>query len=116
MAQYMLILHDAPTAMEGLSPEEIQSVIAKYSAWRDSLASSGILVDGNKLKDDGGKKLSNENGRISITDGPFSEAKEVIGGYFIVNAPNYDAAIEITKACPHLDYGRVELREVDLVC
>jgi hypothetical protein len=47
-------------------------------------------------------------------DGPYSETKEVLGGYFVVTAENYDAAVDLTRDCPHLDYcGTIEVREVD---
>jgi hypothetical protein len=54
------------------------------------------------------------DGRMRVVDGPYSEAKEVLGGYFLVEAADYDAAVELSRDCPHLRYGRrIELRQVD---
>ena len=114
MAQFMLLLHEAPDDFEGLSPEEIQRVIGEYTAWRLKLQEEGKLAGGLKLKDEGGRHLSRHNGEVRVVDGPFAEAKEVVGGYFLIEAADYDEAVEITKGCPHLIHSqRVELREVD---
>ncbi len=114
MAEFILLLHEDPNSLSDASPEEIQSVVGEYFAWRDELMKNGQLVGGNKLKDEGGRALTMHSGRLRVVDGPFAEAKEVIGGYFIITAADYDAAIEITKSCPHFKYGRgIELREID---
>lgn len=114
MAHYMLLLHDNPQEFTDVSPEEMQGIIAEYSAWREKLASEGRLVDGKKLVDEGGKGLSMKDGVLSVVDGPYSEAKEVLGGYFTIEAADYDEAVAISRDCPHLKYGeRIELRAVD---
>ena len=116
MPNYMLLLHEQPTDFSQFSPNQIQAVIGEYVAWRKKIEAEGKFVAGEKLKDEGGKHLSGSNGEIRVTDGPFSEAKEVIGGFFTIAASNYDDAVEISKDCPHLKYGgRIELREIDAV-
>ncbi|MEM1177780.1 MAG: YciI family protein [Acidobacteriota bacterium] len=113
MANYMLLLRDEPSAFEGLGPEDFQGIIARYTAWSDALAAKGQLVDGNKLVDGVGRVLRSGDGAVRVIDGPFAEAKEIIGGYFTITAGSYDEAVEIARGCPHLDYGSVEIREVD---
>lgn len=116
MARYMLLLHENPSAFAEATPDEMQSVIGEYVAWRQKLASEKRLVGGEKLKDEGGRHLVTRGSAVVVTDGPFAEAKEVLGGYFTVEASSYDEAVEIAKTCPHLKYeGRIELREVDEV-
>jgi hypothetical protein len=110
----MMLLHEAPADFTQFSAEDIQNVIAEYKDWRNGVASQGKLSDGAKLKDEGGKHLSGFNGDLRVTDGPFAEAKEVIGGYFTIEAADYAEAVELSKTCPHLKYGgRIELREVE---
>lgn len=112
----MLLLHEQPPDFSQFSPEDIQAMIGEYLDWRRKIEADGKLVGGEKLKDEGGKHLSGANGDIRVTDGPFSEAKEVIGGYFAISAADYDEAVEISRSCPHLKYGgRIELREVESV-
>jgi len=116
MPNYILMLHTTPTKndLSHFSPEQIQTVIGEYMAWSNKIKADGVYVGGNKLRDEGGKFLSGQNGSFRVTDGPFTEAKEVIGGYFTISASDYDEAVEISKDCPHLKYGgRIEIREIE---
>lgn len=116
MAQFMLLLHETPSDFADLSPEQIQRVIEEYSAWRETLEKKGRMVGSNKLKDEGGRHLSRHDGAVQVTDGPYAEAKEIVGGYFVVEAGDYDEAVELSKSCPHLAYGgRIELREIEVL-
>ena len=110
----MLFLHEEPATFVGLSPQEIEKVIAEYTAFRDSLKESGTFAGSAKLTDEGGKTLTGQNGNLRVTDGPYTEAKEVIGGYYGIKADNYEEAVKIASGCPHLKYGgRVEVREIE---
>lgn len=114
MPNYLLLLHERPSDLSDLSPESIQAVIAEYVAWSQKTAAAGNLVGGNKLRDEGGKHLKGFNGDFRATDGPFTEAKEIIGGIFTITADTYDEAVEISKDCPHLKYGGwIEVREIE---
>ena len=114
MHQYLLILRDDPTRFQQMSPQQIQEVFAKYVAWRMRLQEAGRLVGGNKLEDNTGRVLTaGPSSQMRITDGPFAESKEVIGGYFMINADTYEDAVELSRDCPHLEYGAVEVRRVE---
>lgn len=116
MSQFMMLLYDDPSAFRDVAPEEMQRIVEKYSAWMQQIAARGKLAGGEKLKDEGGRHITARNGKAVVRDGPYAEAKEVIGGYFVIEASGYDEAVEISKTCPHLSYGgRIELREVDPV-
>ena len=54
-----------------------------------------------------------ESKEIRITDGPFAESKELVGGFFLVNAESYQDAVELCRDCPHLEYGAIEVRRVE---
>jgi hypothetical protein len=113
MAKFMLILHNRPGVLRNLSPEEMQRKVEQYQAWIDKIRSSGRHVSSEKLGEEGGKLLSVYQGRVNIVDGPYSEAKEVVGGYFVFRAADYVEAIEVTRDCPFLEDGRIELRQTD---
>jgi hypothetical protein len=115
MNQYLLILRDDPAVFQGLSPQQIQEVFAKYVAWRTRLHEAGRLVGGNKLEDGTGRLLSaaGPSSPMRITDGPFAESKELIAGYFMINAETYEDAVELCRDCPHLEYGVIEVRRVE---
>ena len=67
---------------------------------------------GHKLRDGEGRVMRKDGGSLKVSDGPFAEAREVMGGLFVIEAANYAAAVEIARDCPHLDYGTIELREI----
>jgi hypothetical protein len=116
MPKYMLLLHDDPNAFTSLSPEQMQKVIEKYMAWGKKLREAGILSASHKLTDDPGKVMRANQGNVRVTDGPYSETKEVLGGYYIIDAASYDEALERSRTCPQLEYGgTIEIRQVDLV-
>src|SRR4051812_44752314 len=115
MPQFMLILSEKPGDFASMSPEAIQKVIEKYGAWGMKMAQEGRMVAGHKLTEDGGKKLDRSGAKIAVTDGPYAEAKEVVGGIYILKANDYAEACELAKTCPHIDYGRIEVRQVDFM-
>ena len=115
MPNYMLLLHNDPTDWKKMSPEEMQKAIQKFIAWRQKLDSQRVLVGSAKLRDDGGKVIRGKD-QMRVTDGPYSETREVLGGYFAISAANYAAAVEQCRDCPGLEYGgTIELREVEPV-
>ena len=111
MPQYMLLLRDDPAVFAHLSPEETQKVLQRYGDWRRSLP--GRIVGGHKLKDGEGRVMRSENNKPIVTDGPFTETKEVMGGAFILEAADYDQAVEVAKTCPHMDFGSIEVRLIE---
>ncbi len=112
MPQFILLLHDDPTTFAALSPQEMQGVIERYMAWSARLRERGQLVGGEKLKDGEGRVLRARNGGMVVSDGPYAEAREVIGGYFLLQAASYDEAQRLCADCPHLDFGAIEVREI----
>jgi len=114
MSQFLLLLHESPTDFSAMSPEEMQSVIDDYQSWSARMAEAGRLVAGHKLVDGTGRVLRGSGPDLSITDGPMAEAKEVIGGFFQIEAASYDEAVDLIVECPHLRYGgSIELRQID---
>lgn len=116
MPKYMLLLHDDPSAFSTLSPSDIQKVLEKYMAWGNRLRQAGIITESAKLTDEPGRVVRGRGTDMRITDGPYSETKEVLGGYFTIAADNYEHAAERAADCPHLEYGgTIEIRQVDAV-
>lgn len=114
MPNYLLLLHENPAVFEEMSPEEMQAIITKYSAWKEELAQTGLMLSGKKLQDGVGRVLRRHGGQHTISDGPYTESKEVIGGLFEIVADSYEQAVEIALQCPHLEYGTVEVRQIEL--
>jgi hypothetical protein len=109
MATFLLLLKGGD--FSGYSPEEHQKILQDYMGWSQKLRTQDKYKGGEELKGNG-RVLAAKDGRI--VDGPFTETKEVIGGYFLIEEPNLEAATATAKDCPHLKYkGSIELREVN---
>src|SRR3954469_6967240 len=115
MPQFMLILNEKPGDFASISPEQIQKILEKYNAWTGKVAAAGKLVDGKKLMEEGGKQLTKKGEKLSVTDGPYAEVKEVVGGIFVLKAADYNEAIRLASDCPHLDFGRIDVRQIDFM-
>lgn len=110
---YMLIFRGTDW-YKGLSPEQMQQVFDQWMTWFNGLKEDGRAIAGNPLEKEG-RIVSGKN-RV-VSDGPFAEAKETIGGYFLLNVKTMDEAVTIAKDCPGLPYGiRVEVRPVAPQC
>ena len=110
MKEFMLIFIGEDRTQRQLSPEQMQTQMGKWMSWVDSLKAKGTYVEGRPLipaaKTVKGKKPV-------VTDGPFAESKEIVGGYFIVKASSLEEAAAIAKDCPDFELGSaVEVREV----
>ncbi len=116
MHTYLLLLHETPADYAGMSPAEMEAIIQAHQAFAGSLAQRGLLAGGEKLSDDGGRHLRRQGGQIVASDGPYAEAHDVIGGFYLVKAADDAAAEALARECPHYDGRRwVEVRRVDPV-
>jgi hypothetical protein len=113
MHEYLLLLHETPADYADVSPAQMEEIVARYAVWAQNLAERGLMISGKKLVDDGGRHL--RAGALAV-DGPYAEAKDVIGGLFIVKADSDAAAEALAQGCPHLR-GRnwIEVRRIDIV-
>ena len=102
MAQYLLLLHHAPNYNVDLPREKMLEMTKRYMLWADDLRQKGKVVGGEKLTASGGRHVAVEGGKPLISDGPYAETKDVVGGYFVIEAKDLAEAEAITSACPHL--------------
>ena len=117
MPQYVFLLQgDSQKSWSaGLSPEEIQNVITMYKHWTQKMRENGHILAGHKLKDFEGRVVKGADPKLVVMDGPYVESKEIVGGLYVIQAKDYDEAVEIAKTCPHLKFGTIEIRQIDLV-
>ena len=116
MTDFILFLHRQAGPPPALAPEQIMAMIKDYSGWADRMRKEGRFKAGDKLTNDAGRVMRARGGRISVTDGPYAESKELVGGYFIISAKDYDEACRIAESNPHFKYGgNIEVRQVDAV-
>ncbi len=113
MDKYMLFFRSGvpnEDAFQDLSPEQMQTEIQKWNNWIGGIAAQGKLVSSEGLYPTG--KVVNGSKHL-ITDGPFVESKEIVGGYLMMHADSMEEAVEAAKGCPVFEQeGRVEVRQV----
>lgn len=110
MKEFMFLFRGGDDMRAQQSPEEMQAHMQKWGAWMEKLSKEGTLVAGLPLNSDG--KVVEKSGEV-VTDGPFAEGKEVVGGYLIVKANDLNHAVEISKECPIFEHnGTTEVREI----
>lgn len=110
MAEFMLLFRGG-AATAAPSPEQMQASIQKWADWITGIAKEGKLVGSQPLQA-GGKQVKGP--KKVVTDGPFAEGKEIVGGYLICKADSLDEAVKISHGCPILENedGIVEVREI----
>ena len=114
MAKYILLLHATPANYTDLGPADMQAMIERYSAWGRSIAEAGKMHSGMKLGDNGGWHMRRGGSGIAVTDGPYAEAKDVVGGFYVIEAADDAEAQSIAGGCPHLERGWIEIRPIDI--
>jgi hypothetical protein len=111
MTQYLMLIY-MPTE-GGPTPEEMAEMGPRWDAYTEQLRDAGLLIGGDALQStDTATTLRERNGEVQITDGPFAETKEALGGYYLVDAPDLDTVIEHAKSIPNIRYGSLEIRPI----
>ena len=109
--QYMLLVYDDETQWERMSEVEAGALMGEYFAYTDELRSSGALVSGEPLQPTTtAKTVDVRDGERVVTDGPFAETKEQLGGYYLVDVESEDEALEWAAKIPSARLGRIEVR------
>lgn len=115
-SSYLLVFRETtPERYQAMSTEERRAALERWNAWCDQLTAAGALQGGNTLYEEARLVSAASAGRA--IDGPFAEAKELIGGYFLISANSLDEATEIARQSPNLPYGMsVEVRPIAPAC
>jgi hypothetical protein len=109
MAAFMLIFRGPPARRD--SPEELQQHMQRWFTWFEGLKKDGVYRGQGAPLEPEGRVL--RGARKALSDGPYAEAKDLVGGYAIVEAKDLDAAVEVARGCPIFERdGAVEVRPV----
>jgi hypothetical protein len=113
MPQYMLLIYNPADAGEA-TPEQLQEIGSRYDAYTQSLVEAGVLVGGDALERvDTATTVREHDGKTQFTDGPFAETKEFLAGYYLLNCPDLDTALDHASRLPAVGFGgSVEVRPV----
>lgn len=110
MKEFMMLFHSETTATDHApSPEQMQAMVADWQDWIGGIAAQGKFVKSDALTPNG----RTIDAKGLVTDGPYAEVKEMIGGYLIAQTDSLEDAIKLADGCPTLSYGgKVEIREI----
>ena len=110
--KYMLLIYSEPADWSSIPPEAQEAELAKWLAYSDALTKADVMIAGDALQPTSTATCvrSGGGGDPIVTDGPFAETKEVLGGYYLIDVPTLDDAISWAKQCPGAAYGTIEVR------
>ncbi len=111
--QYLLTLYSDESGWSKLTPEQQQQGVAAYGAYTQALQTAGVLKSSNRLRPSStATTLRTTNGKVQVLDGPYIDSKEQLGGYYLIDVPDLDAALSWAAKCPGVGHGVVEVRAI----
>lgn len=111
MTMFVGFLRGTEDAQSDLSPDEAQRTLERYLQWSADLEKAGNPPDGGALSYRG-RVVRRKAGELDVTDGPFVEGTEILGGWIVVEASDLDEAEKIFSSHPHLEFGSIEVRKI----
>jgi hypothetical protein len=109
MSEFLFLFKGGNAQDLNISPEAVQKQMERWSKWGQQLNQQGRYVGGDQLT----SEVKNVTSKTMVTDGPYAEGKEIVGGYMIIKANDLNEATEISKECPIFEtHGTVEVREI----
>ena len=106
--QYLLMIHANEAAMQEARKQDIEGVMAAYGAYTQALKTAGVYKGGERLHPSSTATVVRmKDGKTSVLNGPYAEVKEQLGGYYLIEAPDLDAAIAWAARCPGAATGTI---------
>jgi hypothetical protein len=111
--QYLLLLHAEEAGFARMTPEQQQQGMAAYMAYSEALIKAGVFKGSNRLQPVAtATTVRVVDGKTQVLDGPYADSKEQLGGYYLIEAPDLDAALSWAARCPGAGHGIIEVRPV----
>jgi hypothetical protein len=111
--QYLLLIYGNESAMQSAPADAITKMSAAYSAYSDAMVKAGVIQGGNRLKPTAtASTVRVADGKTKVLDGPYAETKEQLGGYYLIDVPDLDAALSWAARCPSASTGTIEVRPI----
>ena len=111
--QYLLMLYANEAGCKAMTPAEQQQGLASYMAYTEALDKAGVRVGSNRLQPiSTATTVRLVDGNSQVLDGPFVDSKEQLGGYYLIDVPDLDAALSWAARCPGASHGTIEVRPI----
>ena len=111
--KYMLLIYSNEKQMASQTPDDNGKLLGAYGAYAEAMAKAGVMVGGDRLRpSDASTSVKIANGKTQVLNGPYAESREQLGGYFMIDVPDLDAAISWASRCPGAGHGTVEVRPI----
>jgi hypothetical protein len=111
--QYLLMIYGDEKAMAAVTEAQGGQMLAAYTAYAEAMGKAGVLQGGNRLRPTSASTTVRvANGKTTVLDGPYVETKEQLGGYFLIDVPDLDAALSWAERCPGASTGVIEVRPI----
>ena len=108
---YMLLIYSDEAGFKATSKAQVEQTMAAYVAYTEALKKAGALVRGDRLQSaSSASTVRVANGKTQVLDGPYAETKEQLGGFYLIDVPDLDAALAWAARCPGAGHGTVEVR------
>src|SRR5580698_4692899 len=111
--QYLLMLYSEEAGWAKMTKTEQEQGMAAYKAYGEALTKAGVFKGSNRLKpSSSATTVRVADGKSTVLDGPFVDSKEQVGGYYLIDVPDLDAALSWAARCPGASHGVIEVRPV----
>ena len=111
--QYLLLIYGNEAGMQAASKADMEGMIGAYGAYTEAMKKAGVLVGADRLKPSTtASTVRVGDGKTKVLDGPYAETKEQLGGYYLIEVPDLDAALSWAARCPGAAHGTIEVRPV----
>ena len=112
--EYMILIYGDESAFGSIKEADLKAMYAEYGTYTQELVKAGAMRAGSELKPAStATTVRLRGGKVLATDGPFAETKEQLGGYYLIDVPNLDAAVKWAGKCPGAKVGSIEVRPLN---
>jgi hypothetical protein len=111
--KYMLLIFNDEEKVRAIPKEDLNKMMPAYAAYTEALKKAGVIVGGDRLQfSSTATTVSVRDGKTKVLNGPYAEAKEQLGGYYIIDVPDMDSALSWATRCPGASSGTIEVRPI----
>ena len=111
--KYIILIYNSEANDKAMTQQEVGKLMEAYGAYSQAMVKAGVMVGGERLKPtDTATTVRTKNGRTEVLNGPYADTREQLGGYYMIDVPDLDAAITWAARCPSSSNGTIEVRPI----